>query len=829
MRVLAVASLLVAACGPPTPVERPVPAPRTIQVDPRPEAPKKSGWSYHPPEPAPQRDALRLPDGAWLLVGDAGERWLQPEGEGTARAAASRPAEALVQVRPWRGPEGRWLFLGERGGTYFASEPLGPLHQGPPAPRRLRSMVPLAGSALAADVLGELHRFDGAVWAPVDTSTRIFDLAAADQGSVVGLALPEALLHSEDGGEHWAPFDASARVGAVSLDATAEGVVVTGAEHRYLLGDDGAARPFSEELPVPPEVKAPRGPSGAALASGAADLDEDRYAEIDVKGGRWLTGRLGEPLATHPLELKAPCAGPVVARRGPHLWLACTEVPERSQQRLAPRAVGPMRKVPLFHSPDAGRSTRRVGEVSTAHPAHLALAALPSGRVLVTAACPTAAPTCSDAPPLWVDAGGKVVVTKAPGLVGPSFSPAVEGDHAYFLGERSKDGQTALFVSRAGGPFDPIALSGPAAPLEGRGGEAAWSGKQRVPRSLHPGGGVLGIVAHLHPPQYALASESGRVEALAVLPDGTVDLAAHGDQLLVVAMSHERRGELELWQSLDRGVSFQPVTTPLPLTPSELQSAVRGRFGLACSDAGCVLGDRHTRLGWDLDVAPSLAPAPDRVAPPRPVADLATCQPAGDWTSVGHLASGMAMPDAGRVFRGEADWSMLRDQAGLVETVTAVTSPKPRVERERLFAPPAKRARWAYDLAPQMEGYAAARLDLDRPEPILEVAWVNHHRREQGRGRIPDAGPLAKREVTPGATPHLVTGLLSVGPAALIVKPSREDASVFVVDLAGNTTTGRYGEAPATLFPHLHADASLVDGQLLSIAMFRAAGDSQAS
>jgi hypothetical protein len=85
----------------------------------------------------------------------------------------------------------------------------------------------------------------------------------------------------------------------------------------------------------------------------------------------------------------------------------------------------------------------------------------------------------------------------------------------------------------------------------------------------------------------------------------------------------------------------------------------------------------------------------------------------------------------------------------------------------------------AIAIAPQMEGFAAARLAVPKsfggPFGALDLSWVNSITRTRVRTRI-DLGAeltLSREDMTLGKQPHYLLGWMSVSPHELLLRPSR--------------------------------------------------------
>jgi hypothetical protein len=817
------------AAPPPTPAPSPPP--------PRPRAPVAPHWRYHPHEPARMHAGVRLANGAWLLAGDLGERWLtepiaEPPEERLHRARASehRAPESLRAVA--ERPDGGWLFVGESGSVYGARGPLDALEPSAVAPEPLAQVAAAGGVLVGLGSLGATYRFDGGRWsAGASPPARPFDVAATATGKLLALAAPEALFASDDGGASWRAV-AVEPVGALALVRVADGGVLVQAAARDLYWSGGAARSARGEtrLLLPAErgvhIGGAAGPSALAVREGRAVLTARRSYALEpthrAGAGAWrlrvttLDGD-GEERAT-PL---ASCEGARLGASGAHLVAACLGRP----------FVGGPLAVALHRSADGGERWSPAGTLVAPEAAPVALAVTESGEALVTGACTTGEIPCAPRAPHRLGRAGEIEPALAADLVGPATSPAfaTSGGAAFFLGKRVKDGRVSLFVSEDGGRrFVSRALAA-------RGG---WDPDKAPPRALSPGDGVLGIVAGEDGLVYALADHEGNVVSVARPPEGTLALAGFGRAVLAVGQQGTGAGPVVLsaWESVDGGQSFAPIAIPMRLELDELDD----ELALACAAGGCVLGSRATRVGW-AGGGEAVAADPPR-ADPEPEPALAatvscTLEPGGAWSAVSHVAEGLPLvPGAAQAMRGKSAWSVLRfdDATGEVTALSApVGAPAAKLVSSRLLAPSRQRARLAYAVRPQMEGFAAVRAELPRAgkpsEPVsiarLEAAWINHETGELGRRTLGEAGVLDPDDVTPGERPHLLAPLVSVSPGVLFVRPSGSQSDVLLLDLTGaRDATLRYPEWPPTRW-QARGDAAIVAGQPFAVALHHKSGE----
>lgn len=736
LHALALAGLL--ACRPQLHASPSFPPP--IEVAP-PEPPPAT-FVYHPPAPTEIFDLHRLDEGVWVYVRARGERWLQEGAEAWARTAANRPAEDLVTVRPWGGEQGRFVFLGSQGGVYFAEEPLGPLTAAVPAPRRLAALVRQGDGLLGVDELGDLQRFEAGAWRRVHSGVRLFDLVP-DRGGLVGLGLPESLWRSEDGGSTWQRLPATP-VGNMRMTPSPDGLVVVGGQSLHRLDDGGQLQPIPDPHLRSRGPRVARGPSGAAIVNRRAALDGDRYVELMKRrnaepADALIVGTLGEPMTERPLEISGGCKGGVVAHRGDHVWIVCTGRGRRWHMPAGPHRRDPPPPTPLVLYHTTGNEPEPALAIASTYPDRIGLAVHPSGRVLVTAACVDEAVPCLSHPPFWVEPDGGHRVVQASGLTGPSFSPVVDGDAVYFLGE-VKDAGTGLYIGASQRPFRMV-------PLEPT--EPERSHRRPPSRDLSiDAEGQLGIRVEgqgKDPSGYELWSADGRRLAVAKLPEHTVMIGGAGAHVLVARHDPADGDAVELAESNDGGVSFHPLATPMHLDTEDLKSPfdpVRGSLG--CSESGCVIGESHTRLGWEPDdQAEVVATRPPPPGDPE-VRRLATCSFAGPEQRIDHVRG--TLPDAWGSFKGSVMWSVLRHDGRRLELVGAVdrggSEAAHELERTTLLTARGTDVERIFSVVVDGGFYAAQKVE-DAPGSPIELVWANEQLDQLVRADfVPERGNL---------------------------------------------------------------------------------------
>lgn len=780
-----------------------------------------------------------------------------------ARASYLRLPETIASVV--RTAPDRWVFCGQSGTIYTAATPLGPYSASTRPPEPLTRVVGVPRGLLGLSAAGRLVRYEsGGGWSrAADPTDRIFDMAGAGAGVLLGLTAPEGLLVSRDSGRSWSRLSRARPIGARRLVPTARGGVLIQGVHESVHWDgrsddvQQATDDMVQQLPLAEArlVVPERGPRAWALIERQAAVTGRRYYEAfesagepirkvvaatgsaaaarqrpdqDEEGTRWLwaAGTLDAPLGVRPFPAAERCDSVRLGAHGLQVVMACIHFADDGETIV----------VEVSASRDGAATWQQVGTLTALDTEQIAVAVAPNGAALLTGVCAEGREPCAPLAPLRLTAGRAPTISRclAPALTDTPRSPvfSLDGASAFFLGRRSKDDQVALFVSHDGGrSFVPRPLTPPrhgAAP----GQRPRWDlGEQLPGRSLHPGReGQLGIVLQLEPPAYVVADGDGRLTHVAQLPNDTLAVSGSGRWVLALGTGQDEGDDpsrLVAWESNDGGLSFQRVAIPSGLLVDEFES-----LAVRCASAGCVVGDRATRLGWNESEEPSqsLAPVGDSSSPPLQPA-IATpfeCVLAGgtDWSSLPDVASGGALPGVAQAMRGPTAWSLLQvvDATGEVTAVSAPTDGTgTKLRRQRLFDPVGERSLVAYEAVPQLEGYAAARVSLKggAARRTLELAWIDYLHGDFARGSLEVAGRMA--DVTPGTRPTLVTGLLSVSPAGMFVQPHISSPDTYLVP--------RSGQAPAPVaYPDwrpvsgevdLHADAVIGQSVPYAVALLR--------
>ncbi len=726
---------------------------------------------YHPPEPKGLGDTLKLPSGQ-LWVGSRGERWwVDARKSSPALASAYLAPEPLVGIQ--HPSPARWVFVGASGNTYFAHSATGPLVSSS-AP-----LEPLARVAVSSkELLGVTQAFGlrrsddaGLTWSAIGPrEVRFVDVWLRGRFALA-LAVPEQLWWSEDAGLTFSELHTPA-FGATALEPGLDGRAVV----RSPLGDatarlqsppalapGGSARP-PLALAAPPAL----GPSAQALRRGRATLSHGIYTELRLAPSPSIVrGTLGEPLASTPTPMLRECRQARLASFGSAVYVACAKTPKDVVQPLS-----------LFRSTDAGGHFEEVAVSPHGDLSRLEMAAGADARLLVTGLCPKAqdGPGCRPSgiarlgPSSRPGAERELSEVPATGLTGPALALAFswDGTIAYGIGRRNKHKGLFSFVHRPGeGQFSTHQLRGLTDQRETL--KAFSLGASRTGLLSLAIGGSRGLR------RIVVLDDEGRLLSDHEPPLRHASVGQHGNRAL--ALSND-----QTWQSSDAGASWTLIGRP-PADVCPGSTAACDAI-VECADAGCVIGDSLTRLGWGRQPArhvlplspPPSAPVPDPASEPLSGFECDLLPQA--WQA---LAGVRSLADAHQASLGQASWFALaydydQGSAGLWISERGAA---PDVEYQSLLDPVDEAGRYALAPTLQVEGAAAVRYPTRdaRGNPILaldraEVAWADllqgarHHQSVHGLGRILPTDHVASR----GTVRLAKTDLISIAEGGLYLR-----------------------------------------------------------
>lgn len=759
---------------------------------------------YHPRERGRALADLEIAAGRRLILGEGGERWLHHELEKTLQGASAVAPEGLIGVV--QAPDELW-FVGASGTTYAASSWLAPFE---------RSIVPSeplgAVSATGLSLVGVslerrlLRSTDfGVTWTATGPADVAFvDVALSPSGSGLALAVPEAVYRTSDHGATWHRASLPP-TGALALATGRDGAVVA----TTVLGDRAsaddrwvrAAATKPAALPRPP-----RGPDAAALAEGRAALHGARYVEIASSrtGPHWelWQGRLDEPLVSRVFDEGKGCQSVRIAAFAELVLFACFRA--RNEASVQP--------LELFFSDSAGKRFTRIPGELEATPQNFRFALGAGGRFVMSGVCAPslAADGCAPSGVQHGDANapvpgagsrsakrrarafGGVAIAATPSLADNAHALAFsdDGRTAYAVGRRTKTGRYAVFVSRdAGKSFEPedLDLVPYAADDEEDAGVTRTLAARVEAISTAEDGAVAITFSSYGRRVLVVTDERGKLLSSAEPPESRSLLGAAG--LRAISITPATR---QLWESLDGGVTFQPVMRlPIELCPNDSACELPVR----CSPDGCVVGHSLTRIGWGGQVEDQASLLPPPLRPSRAPAQrhvrpaIACALDAAPWRV---LPGVVDMPDAYDSALGGIDWYAVaadEDRAGLTLHVAEGGRVAPRV----LLAPSDRPEERAFAVSNQLEGVAAIRYRTPESVPgsvnltDVEVVWANFLEGRLGRARLEDGGPYVPNDYVKGEgrAQHADPDLVSVSTGGLYLRlhhSKRADQPTYFLD-----------------------------------------------
>ena len=317
-------------------------------------------WALDWSDPASAGTKLALADGATLIVGESGERWLSKEG--SFENASTLLPEAIASVQKF---EGGFRFIGRAGGaTYVAHDPLGPATKTSDGVKEARKVAVGKIATLAIDAKGDLLRtMDGKSWTKVaipQQSGVVVHLAMHEAEGMIVLA-PQRIFGTKDDGATWTAAR-SPGVGIKDVSVVGDALVLTG------LGDEEfrfnpAWATFTKNTATAASDDKPSGESSSLVLKRRL-VDGDRALEVHVDAsGRehvWTVsvGPVGGKLERHQVPEMAKCEYVNADMMGDTIEISCdieADIP-RPDGGLSVHSIGYLMK--LLRSDDAGKTFR---------------------------------------------------------------------------------------------------------------------------------------------------------------------------------------------------------------------------------------------------------------------------------------------------------------------------------------------------------------------------------------------------------------------------------------------------------------------------------------
>lgn len=828
-------ALVATACGPATVT--------TVQPPKSTPPPTKSA---NKPAESPARWVL-LPSGGvtadarlvvegvgTVFVGRSGDRWLEKKGSGlvAAETLIPEPVRGLV-----RDESGRFAFVGSSGTVFLTKEPLGPVVETRAAKAKLRSVSVGKRAIVAVSGAGLLRSADfGSTWTPVTLPkiTGVLSQVAMLGSEGLALAAPQQVLASVDDG---ATFQAVATpgVGARRVVADANGDLI-------LEGLTASAVLRTSPLRLEKVMRAPNAGwdlpvtethgvllGADAVFSGAAAIVGDRYIEAvqdQDMTDRWRIAvtQLGKnPVLKQPGEFEH-CDRVFLTGSGTTILAACVNPvnnPSSPKPKWGPGGPNMNLQARFLKSGDGGATWKDDGTVSTSDREKLMWLS-PEGLLLIDGACKRTRSEyeCADSPPVVRPAGAKTFA-KAVSAQGSRFEKVAfsPNGRAFALGVDAS-ARAALYVSTNGGrDFARKGLP----PVQDDKGNAVSAN----------GGGAIGVDES--GVYIVVRSDTGRLIRYVGAADGTNLQPKLIDADLESFDLFGRRGFAvetsgQGFETADGGATWKKVAAPTVTASGSPERLV------ACGEYGCVLGDRATRVGWDLPLGSATANEAKPVSVKKTIGRAPIkCTGEGEWKPLLNVASGStANADLG----GATKWTLAKrdpakgglsavigtigakgaeskevtllgpsqpDSAGIaVMQVEGVAALRYSFKRDKSAAPPVppppmKGGKYPYPAVP----YSKTPAITPKQVVDVEVAWYVAATGKVHKGIIKAAGAIdpAKDVSDLRELPSIArTSLLSIAANGIHVRPFQSagaDAPLYFVSTTGKVEKLVWPEVPS--------------------------------
>jgi hypothetical protein len=836
-------------------------------------------WSAHP-SPSYASSSMRLADGSCLVVEYTGQRWItRPHRdnpvdvssevvlEGDEQEAEPAPAPEAFGAEPGtscsgdgrpaleKAPEpvtgivllsGAYGFVGEGGTIHVARSPLGRFTRRIYPPEPLSAARSTGGAVLAITPTGRLLRWtEQTGYQRVETDgLHAIDLDAAPSGRAVVLTAPEALFTTEDAGLHVARAQAPS-IGAQRVKHEPGGPFLVEGVETTLAWDPREPPSFAktsmriQSAAAYVTIDAGRSARAGMVTEQRGALDGDRYWEVSQEGGNFslYKGKMDGRIALAGSIADANDTQSVmIAARDRHAAIVVYHWDD-------------MRSIELRTSHDGGASFGHAADLVTSDGAPLGLAVSAEGTVLLTGTCirdPDAEGQSCEGKPLVLRPEAPIEEPRTPPLAGSAFVPAfsADGRHAYFLASGDNEDPMSLYVSKDGGvSFEERALR-------------IDRGRQKVTFDMASDTaitvserGTVGMVmsgrGEIASTVYVTTDADGRHLQAGEPPSGNVSLGGFGERVIAVSLSRSRGSSSEgspVWESLDGGLHWNEVPAP-----QSLRDGYYRHGEIACSAAGCLVGDDVTRIGWGGTPREPLPFEPvEPEEPPKALRVPIVCdpRPGSAWTRIDNASDPGMFPDESDAARGRSAWmtTTLDPETGAISVVTAEIPDgggEPRLVTKQLLGPIPKKEKWALSYHPQIEGVAVARLKLTpdiadapwgsfegKPLKNLEVGWENQEEGSSTHMTLADAGTMQRYAIQPkaGRYANLLLGTLSVSPKGIFVRGSESDKIAYLADTSGKAHPFRFPEDPSLPAGTLRLDDAVnVDGTYIADGLYNPA------
>ncbi len=749
-------------------------------------------WVFHPKQKAASTARLPL-DGGELEVDRAGSRWLHTVSGAPQPSpfSASEPLVALFQK------SGGFAAVGESGTVYLFSSPLGPWEGIKRPPVTYRATRRVGDSLFAVDSAGSLHRSlnFGETWQHVSSAEFFIGVDEGEAGEVIALSVPETWHRMPEKGTHLTRLDvrpmAPRAMVRDELGLKVDGLL---ASFRWS-GGKFVQQEEEKNAPRSPLLKydIPSFGRASAVRAGHAVLLDKEYLELTPapQGQRFQlqSAVFGQSLAKVPLSGPGECRRYLFSAYGDELALLCEQ--EKSS--------GSTSRLSLYRGSRKGRELKKSPLVLRGDPRVWKMESAPDGSLAISGACPlfAAEQGCQPEGLVWISREGSAHTLTAPAELPRVSMKFDERSSLWLLGARGKDGHLVLV-----GPLRP---GGSPPGLVDLTREAGFHGQSLRPgESLNPSmllGAESGLVTALGVDKtgarVAVIQADGTVFAVGTPPPGSEFVHGSGQKLLAL---EARAGNY--FESSDGGLSWTRQALPRRLCEPASRDC---DLELVCSEAGCLVGDELSRVGWGsessrmaAEVGPAVAWKNGGEVPPPLTCRVET----EDWSSLPGLSE---IPGAHHAALGDSAWVQVQEISERAQAVSVRAAWGESQLRTHELLPPVKNpAEYQLSIISQVEGNVALRLPPTSASRIsgtqtlsqekIEIGWDN---RITGAAVTMDFLTERNELLSPlGRGRAFRPDLVSIAGDGLYLRLSRVagDAPTYFLSRTGNSTSTE--EAP---------------------------------
>jgi len=633
-----------------------------------------------------------------------------------------------------------FLFAAASGAIYPSKDALGTFGPARKPPKKLHSVAAGKTAILGIDEQGVIQRTTdgGTTWNKVDVPASdgaLLQIAMLPSGEGLALMAPQRLFMSTDDGASWkamaTPGIGARRVVAdVNGDLMLEGLLASAIFRASPTPHlDKVARPASTELALPMPTNEGALGYGDAVRTGKGAFVGTQYVEVvadpdNPTGWRFASLELGGKPKIRKLHELDGCENVALAAHEKTVVLGCD----------TQAAAAPVKKkwgygggyggsyggyntyqLKLLKSVDGGATFKDDGVISASSlEKHMWLT--PDGALIIEGGCKKSRNeyACEESPPVIRIPGMPKVakVTNSANLHFSNVSFSPNGLNAYALGHDSS-GRLLLLISQNGGkdfsrkPLPPVLE-------EGKKSEALTAIGDNGAIDAENDGAVTVIVSAGNKFLRFTTTDFGANIKGSVVPLEVDSLDLAGRRGLAYELSSGKA-----YETADAGASWTQV--PAPQHDSNKGYPERA---VSCGDYGCFLGDRATRVGWDIAKTGSAsAPIAAKPAPKLVARTPIHCTVSGEWVSLGNTN----VPGAGNAeLGGGTRWVVpKRDpKTGAALAVVGAVNAKGVFETKEVSLFGKAEPDTATQIVGQIEGAAAIRYTFKREKTDKKVAAI---------------------------------------------------------------------------------------------------------